>query len=83
MNPQSTSSSQLGQTRDQESMRSGLKSCLEYLDRVCDSTDCIHEEIVEIRTCITELLATCQSAITMENEGTTDNGVNFHTRIGR
>ncbi|KAG2066367.1 hypothetical protein BDR04DRAFT_1106791 [Suillus decipiens] len=81
MNPQSTSSSQLGQTLDQDSMRSGLKSCLEYLERVCSRTDCVHEEIIEIRTCIADLLATCQSAITMEDEGTMDSGVKFHALV--
>ncbi|KAG2074968.1 hypothetical protein BDR04DRAFT_1150782 [Suillus decipiens] len=34
-----------------------------------------------MRTCITELLATCQSAITMEDEGTMDSGVLFHALV--
>ncbi|KAG2066376.1 hypothetical protein BDR04DRAFT_1169953 [Suillus decipiens] len=79
MNPQSTSSSQLGKTICQDSIISGLQSCLEYPKQVYDEIDCPHEEIVEIYTRITELLVEYQSEITVENEGTMDSGVDFHT----
>ncbi|KAG1728714.1 uncharacterized protein EDB91DRAFT_1349992 [Suillus paluster] len=57
-----TNSPSTSSSRDQVSMRAALQSCLEYLDRI----DCAHREI---RTRFTELLANCQSEVTMEDSG--------------
>ncbi|KAG2139079.1 uncharacterized protein EDB93DRAFT_1164024 [Suillus bovinus] len=75
--PQLTSSSPLSHAPDQDSMRSNLQSCLKYLDRVHDTMNCVHQEVLEIRTRITELLLTCQSEITMGGEGTLDSSMDF------
>lgn len=77
MNLQLMSSSWLGQTIGQDSMKSGLQSCLEYPERVYDRIDCPHEELVEIYNRITELL----SEIPMEDEGMVDSGVDLHTFV--
>ncbi|KAG2363077.1 hypothetical protein BDR07DRAFT_958890 [Suillus spraguei] len=77
MNLQLMSSSWLGQTIGQDSMKLGLQSCLEYPERVYDRIDCPHEELVEIYNRITELL----SEIPMEDEGMVDSGVDLHTFV--
>ncbi|KAG2126518.1 hypothetical protein DEU56DRAFT_822267 [Suillus clintonianus] len=56
MIPSSASSSQLGHTPDQDSIRSSLKSCLECLDRHNDKIIRVYREIIDIRTRITALL---------------------------
>jgi hypothetical protein len=43
--------------------------------------DCVYKEILEIRARITELLVTCQSEISMEDEGTLDNSVDFQAIV--
>lgn len=43
--------------------------------------DCVYKEIVEIRTRITELLVTCQSDISMRDEGTLDSSLGFQAII--
>ncbi|KAG1807558.1 hypothetical protein EV424DRAFT_233219 [Suillus variegatus] len=79
--PQLTSPSRLGPAPDQDSMRSSLRSCLEHLDRVYyDRVDCVYKEEQELRAAVTELV-TCQSNITMEDESTLDNSVDFQAMI--
>ncbi|KAG0701418.1 hypothetical protein DFH29DRAFT_1000277 [Suillus ampliporus] len=57
------SSSSIGHAPDQDSMRSTLQSCLECLDKHNDRIICIYREILEIRTRITGLLASCQPEV--------------------
>ncbi|KAG0701423.1 hypothetical protein DFH29DRAFT_569368 [Suillus ampliporus] len=61
--PPPTSSSSIGHAPDQDSMRSTLQSCLECLDKHNDRIICVYREILEIRTRITELLASCQPEV--------------------
>ncbi|KAG0701424.1 hypothetical protein DFH29DRAFT_927219 [Suillus ampliporus] len=65
----SASFSRLGQAPDQDSMRSTLQSCLECLDRHNDRMVDIYREVMDIRSHITELLASCQPEVTMGDEG--------------
>ncbi|KAG2108055.1 uncharacterized protein F5147DRAFT_181567 [Suillus discolor] len=79
--PQLTSPSRLGPAPDQDSMRSSLQLRLEHLDRVYyDRVDCVYKEVQESRALMTELV-TCQSNITMEDESTLDNSVDFQAMI--
>ncbi|KAG1842303.1 hypothetical protein C8R48DRAFT_737816 [Suillus tomentosus] len=81
------SSSRSGPAPDQDSLRSSLQSCLEYIDRVHDRLDhdrldCVCKEMLEIRIRLTELLVTqCQAEIIMRDEGTSDNGIDFQAII--
>ncbi|KAG1799302.1 uncharacterized protein HD556DRAFT_1346792 [Suillus plorans] len=80
--PQLTSPSRLGPAPDQDSLRSSLQSCLEYLDRVHDRLDGVCKEMLELRARFTELLVTqWQSEITMRDEGTLNNGIDFQAII--
>lgn len=55
-------------------MRPSLQSRFRCLERVPDKMD---KEMLEMRTRVTELLVTSQSEITMGDQGTLDNGVDF------
>ncbi|KAG1756302.1 uncharacterized protein EDB91DRAFT_1091809 [Suillus paluster] len=57
----STPSPRLGYTSGQNATISALQSCIEYVDRIDD----VCKEILQIRTHFEELLATCQSGVTV------------------
>jgi uncharacterized C2H2 Zn-finger protein len=64
---------------DQESTTSTLQSCLGLLDRHCDRLQNTYKEILEIRTCIAEILANLdsQSEVAMENVGARDSSIDL------
>ncbi|KAG2139081.1 uncharacterized protein EDB93DRAFT_1164035 [Suillus bovinus] len=79
--PRLMPSSTSGHASDQDSMRSGLQSCLEHLDRVHDRMNCVYQEVLEIRAQITGLLRTCQSEITMGDEGMLDSSMGLQAIV--
>ncbi|KAG2139083.1 uncharacterized protein EDB93DRAFT_1106192 [Suillus bovinus] len=79
--PQLTPPSTSGHVSDQDSMRSGLQSCLEHLDRVHDRMNCVYQEVLEIRARITGLLLTCQTEIVMGGGGILDNSMDFQAIV--
>jgi uncharacterized C2H2 Zn-finger protein len=56
-------------TSDQESTTSTLHSYLKLLDQHCDRLNNTYKEILEIRTCIAEILAKSQSEVATGNSG--------------
>lgn len=56
-------------TSDQESTTSTLHSYLKLLDQHCDKLNNTYKEILEIRTCIAEILAKSQSEVATGNSG--------------
>ncbi|KAG2066375.1 hypothetical protein BDR04DRAFT_1121221 [Suillus decipiens] len=79
VNPSSTSSSQLGHVPDLTAMRTTLQLCLECLDRLNDKIMSVCEEMLEIRTCITELLSSVQPEAILMDSGTMDSSAYLQT----